>query len=186
MNLAAFYNDYQDQQVSSFIDTTIVLLNVGKSATYGLEGEFKFQATEAFYMQLGIAYLKAEFTKFGVEGVDLIGNELEQSPKLSFNGLVSYQWQVMDGVVRAQADYFYKGDHYMDIFNSESSRQNSYGLWGAKVSYEINDFSFSFWGKNLSDEEYFTNFFGSRFLGAEQFSTGAPKTYGIGFSYNYE
>ena len=58
-NLTAFYYDYKDLQVSKIIARTSVNENI-KSNIYGLEGEFVFSPTDAFVVDMNVAYLKTE------------------------------------------------------------------------------------------------------------------------------
>jgi iron complex outermembrane recepter protein len=64
----------------------------------------------------------------------------------------------------------------------------SYGLFNAMVTLRTHDenWEFNIWGKNLADEEYYTNV--SNFytaFGAAMWYWGAPRTYGASIRYNW-
>ena len=94
-NLAAFYNDYQDLQVS-FYDPAYVGSrrgNAGKAHTYGVELETDARPTERFSAQFNVGWLFAIYDDYkgaGGAGVNADGNRLLNSPRWSLAGGITY------------------------------------------------------------------------------------------------
>ena len=98
-NLAAFYNDYQDLQVS-FYDPAYVGSrrgNAGKAHTYGVELETEARPTERLSAQFNVGWLYAIYDDYkgaGGAGVNADGNRLLNSPRWSLAGGVTYDLPV--------------------------------------------------------------------------------------------
>ncbi|UAL12636.1 TonB-dependent receptor [Caulobacter segnis] len=98
-NLAAFYNDYQNLQVS-FYDPAYVGSrrgNAGKAHTYGVELETEARPTERLSAQFNVGWLYAIYDDYkgaGGAGVNADGNRLLNSPRWSLAGGVTYDLPV--------------------------------------------------------------------------------------------
>jgi len=96
-NLAIFYNDYKDLQVS-FYDPAYVGSrrgNAGKAHTYGVELETDATLSDRLSVQATAGYLFAEYDRYrgaGGAGVDADGNRLTNSPRWSLSG--AFNWDV--------------------------------------------------------------------------------------------
>lgn len=94
-NLAVFYNDYQNLQVS-FYDPIYVGSrrgNAGQAHTYGLELETDTRITESLGAQFTAGYLYAVYDEYkgaGGPGVDADGNRLISSPRWSLSGAINW------------------------------------------------------------------------------------------------
>lgn len=94
-NLAIFYNDYKDLQVS-FYDPVYVGSrrgNAGQAHTYGVELETSAQLGENFSAQFAVGYLYAVYNSFkgaGGAGVNADGNRLFNSPRWNLSGGLAY------------------------------------------------------------------------------------------------
>jgi iron complex outermembrane receptor protein len=94
-NLAAFYNDYQDLQVS-FYDPAYVGSrrgNAGQAHTYGVELETDARPTERLGVQFNVGWLFAVYDDYkgaGGAGVNADGNRLIGSPRWSVSSGVTY------------------------------------------------------------------------------------------------
>jgi iron complex outermembrane receptor protein len=96
-NLAVFYNDYQNLQVS-FYDPVYVGSrrgNAGQAHSYGVELETDAALTDALSAQLSMGYLEAIYDEYkgaGGAGVNADGNRLTNSPK--WNLSAGFTWEV--------------------------------------------------------------------------------------------
>jgi iron complex outermembrane receptor protein len=85
VNLAAFYNKYENQQVSALsasCSSGTVVQNAGSSKIYGLEGSVDALVTEADKLDLGITVLHARFDDFlasPTNGAAALGQETVQA-----------------------------------------------------------------------------------------------------------
>jgi iron complex outermembrane receptor protein len=94
-NLAVFYNDYRDLQVS-FYDPAYVGSrrgNAGKAHSWGIELENDLRLSKALSLQASGGYLEAIYDDYkgaGGAGVNADGNSLTNAPKWSFSGGATY------------------------------------------------------------------------------------------------
>ncbi|HKX21639.1 MAG TPA: TonB-dependent receptor [Rhizorhapis sp.] len=94
-NLAVFYNDYNDLQVS-FYDPAYVGIrrgNAGKAHSWGIEIENDLRLSDRFSVQTSGGYLKAIYDDYkgaGGNGVDADSNPLINAPKYSLSGGATY------------------------------------------------------------------------------------------------
>jgi iron complex outermembrane receptor protein len=109
-NLAAFYNDYQDLQVS-FYDPAYVGSrrgNAGQAHTYGVELETDARPAERLGVQLNVGWLFAVYDDYkgaGGAGVNADGNRLIGSPRWSVSSGFTYDVPVeIPGSLRVGLD----------------------------------------------------------------------------------
>ncbi|BCW89210.1 Vitamin B12 transporter BtuB [Alphaproteobacteria bacterium SO-S41] len=94
-NLAVFYNDYTDLQVS-FFDPVYVGSrrgNAGQAHTYGVELETDARLSDNFSLQFAAGYLYAIYDEYkgaGGAGIDADGNRLVNSPRFNLSGGFTY------------------------------------------------------------------------------------------------
>ena len=90
-NLAVFYNDYKNLQVS-FYDPVYVGSrrgNAGQAHSYGVELETDAAFTDAFHAQFSAGYLFAVYDEYkgaGGAGINADGNRLTNSPRWNLSG----------------------------------------------------------------------------------------------------
>lgn len=122
-NLAAFYNDYTDLQVS-FYDPVYVGSrrgNAGKARTYGVELETEARVASGLTLFANAGYLNAKYQEYkgaGGAGVDADGNRLINSPKWTLAGGGAYDVPIhIPGALRLAADAEYQSATYANALN---------------------------------------------------------------------
>ena len=83
-----FYFDWSDQQVTTTLPGGVpgfdnAVVNAGKSEVTGAELELEWRATERVSLFTSVGIVDSEFKTFVVNGVDLAGRSLPQSPDLT-------------------------------------------------------------------------------------------------------
>ena len=100
-NLSAFYYDYQNQQVFSQVLrnglTMQILDNAASSRSYGGEAELAGEISRNLSFSFSVAYLDSKILKYVSDGQDFSGNVLQNSPKWSIGGSISYNMPLADG-----------------------------------------------------------------------------------------
>lgn len=160
-NLALFYMDRKDQQVSAsqqdpnnpqrFI---LYTENAGSSSNYGAELDANWYATSNLHLYTSIGWLETEYGDYQYEDkyggiVDLSGRELAHSPNFTFS---------VGGTYRTDSGWFAnvnasgKSDFYYS--DSNESKSDAYQIFNAKIGYEADMWSAYLWGRNLFDEKY--------------------------------
>ena len=160
---AAFYYDYQDQQV--FMNQSAItpgapplqlLSNVGESAIYGVEFDLNAQINAAFSTQLSLGYLpKANLASF----VDATGNEIKDNrlpftSKWNIAAQANYVVELSSGQINFHIDADYQSEFYFDQNQNPYASQDSFILWNARVTWEKSNWTAGVWVKNITDEEY--------------------------------
>ncbi|MEI9939088.1 MAG: TonB-dependent receptor [Pseudomonadota bacterium] len=118
-NLAAFYNDYRDLQVSYTSPAypgNSIRGNAGKAHTLGMELETDTRLPFGLGLQFGGGYLYAiydEYKNAGGIGVDADGHPLINSPKWNLSGGATYDIPIpVPGLVRLAADVQWASSFY--------------------------------------------------------------------------
>lgn len=199
LNLAAFFTDYKDLQVTRFFQpagTTFgqfITENAGKAEIKGLELETTVRPTHAFEFGGTVSLLDARYTEFTgtpsqVVTGDFTGNRLRQAPRFSSSAYASYTHDFADGgSVGTRVTYKYQSLSYYDADNNPITTIPAYELIDGSVTYTTPDgrIDVSLWGKNLGDEDYRTHVFSQRDSRVAFALFGEPRTYGVTLSYNY-
>ena len=200
LNIAGFYAEYSDLQLTRFTGTTSVLLNAAQAEVRGMEAEGQFVVNDNLTLNASLALLHSEYTSFpgavsfvtspttglGTQTVfDASGNTIMRAPEMTSTLGFDYHvtnsvgdefglnmnWYHNDGFF-FEIDNQYKQDAY-DIVSAEGRWLPAAGRWGVRV-----------WAKNLFDELYWGNI---------QTSSGnpparlpaAPRTFGISLDVNF-
>ncbi len=195
LNLAAFYYDYQDQQVfmnqqsaEQLSAPAQVLDNVGESVIYGAEADVTYLPGSNWLLQAGIGYLpEANLKEFiNIQGQTIRDNRLPFSSEWNANGLVNYITDTEIGTLSFQLEFDYQSAFYFDQNQNPLARQGAYTLWNGSASWQRDNWQVMLWVKNLTDEEYSQIHFdmGPTF-GLLQDLKGEARRYGAEISYHF-
>ena len=200
LNIALFYNDYQDLQRTSLVPTgdgTGVTQSTGNAAeatVQGAEVEVTLQAADNLVFTLGYGYTDASFDEY--RGFDVTGDgvpdpqlarnlDFTRVPENTASASVNYSMGLGAlGDLDFRAAISYTDEVYFDDRNT--ILEPSYSTWDASVTYHdpTDHWSVALFGKNLGEEEY--AYWGTSLgaLGQNRF-VGAPRTVGLRVSYDY-
>ena len=187
LNLAAFYNDYSDIQLTSIrsVQGLIVAVteNAGQARIQGLELEMVAQPVKPFTIRAGIGYTDARYTELDPGATVTLDTKLVKTPKLTANLVADYEFGLGNaGSLTVGGDLSYRSSYFMDPNNTPLFEQSGYGLFGAHVGYLSSDkhWAVTAFGTNLSDKRYMTNAlqsYGS--FGTADASFGPPVEWGL-------
>lgn len=178
MNVSAFYNDYENQQVLQQVtrmgNVGVEVLNAQESTIQGVEIEIQADLGSDIYAMFTAGYIDSEFDEFiftnstaelvdgelteVFEEVDATGlDALRESPLTASVSLGKNFFFKNGDSLGANIGYAYRGEIYNSLDKREVSRQKSYGLWDARLDYRLANgrTDIALWGTNLNDEEYF-------------------------------
>ncbi|SDK38341.1 TonB-dependent receptor [Microbulbifer yueqingensis] len=209
--LAAFYQDRSDVQAKqsifdpadfSFDD---FLANAAGGATTGLEVELNYLATDSLRLFASAGWLDAEFVDFvstshvdarddwngiALAPVDLDGRDVAHAPNYQYFTGAEYAFtpSLLLRVEVEGKDSFY-------FSNSHDEKSIAYELLNARLTYRGNNWEASLWGRNLTDEDYYTrgfyfsNQFGNNpangYAPEPYYQYGEPRVAGISGSYTF-
>lgn len=197
INGAAYFYDYQNEQVLSIVCTVngaVGKFANAKSHIHGAELEAVWEPVSGLRISQSASYKKGNFTEFedvsvsacqaglGTVLVDRKGEPIK-FPKWSYGGDLSYAMPMGAFTVTAQADYSWR-DKYPSwlgakydvsqywLVNASLTLSPAEGPWGVSV-----------WARNIFDKEYDVtrNFF----VNADIAQPGVPRTYGVRLNYAF-
>ena len=188
VNVAGFFNDYDDQQLAQFQDGVYRILSAD-SEIYGAEVEASLAPAEGLLLSFSLGFLDTEITKAPDPAQE--GNRLIGSPEFSANYSVLKEWTTPSGnVFGVGIDGRYVGKQKFDIGSPGSGFQqgdDAYHLMNAQGYFQFGPdgrHRMMVWGKNLTDEEIMTTRFGWG-PGRDVFVLTEPVTYGVSYRMDF-
>ncbi|RYG18401.1 MAG: TonB-dependent receptor, partial [Caulobacteraceae bacterium] len=186
-NVAAFWNDYTDLQLSSFTSDgsggfEALFTNAGAATIRGIELELAARPIDGLTLNGTVGYLDAQYDEYiGPGGTDISDQrELVNAPEWSTRlGAVYVADLGASGRLTFGADAAHRSKVYPTVSSSEVLAQEGYTLVDAFVRWtDSNDrLSVELGGKNLTDERYVEQGFDlSDSLGYQLAYFGAPRT----------
>ncbi len=197
LNLAYFYNKYEDIQLSVFTSFTLPngsqsffgdFTNAGRGTAQGLEAEYQFLPTENWLISGNLAWLDTKYDEFITAGVNVADSQrFTNAPEFSGAINVEYRTDLANGGnLSARVGYSYQSEVWPTTDLSPAIRQDGYGLVGAGVIWRVNDaWSLSLQGSNLADQEYRTTGYNIPSYGVLSGFYGNPRQYGLTARYEF-
>ncbi|WP_299422433.1 TonB-dependent receptor [Sphingomonas bacterium] len=198
-NLAAFYTDYRDLQVTRFFQpagTTFgqfITENAGKARIKGVEVEAS--ATPVRGLEFGgtFAYLDARYVEFTGTPSTIVtgnfnGNRLRQAPEFTASAYGGYTYEFADqSSLGIRGTYKYQSLSYYDADNNPITVIPGYDLVDGSITFTSSDkhLELSLWVKNLTQTEYRTHVFSQRDSRVAFALYGEPRTYGLTATFKF-
>ena len=193
LNAAGFYYDYTDKQLrGAVLDPTFgpleALVSIPKSHVEGAEIQLVAHPTNGLTIDTGATFVQTAVDQFtGYNALAQFGNQAGTafpfSPKWQSNTNIDYEFPVVsgvDGFIGGSLTYnsmTYAGVGALNIF-----RIDAFTVLGlrAGVTFDDGRYRLWVWGKNVTNEYYWSNVFAngdaiSRFV-------AEPATFGLGLS----
>ena len=164
---SVFYNEYQDQQVTtqvpagagiaSFVD------NVGSSTFYGAELEGRLRILDSLSANFAVGYLNSDFEQFlrynlTTRMFEDISSQVVLQNAPEWTGYLGLTWigDVAGGALAVTPSVSYRGDFSMFEFPNPILDQQAYSLVDLSIVWTdpSDRFTLGLYGKNLTDEEY--------------------------------
>ena len=186
LNVAAFtieYNDKQEDIVkpgSGGQLTLTVVENASTATMEGLEMDFTWVITEGLSLRGNVGLLDASFDDYVVPSatgmVDKSGMALRRAPDMTAGLGLLFERQMAEGhFLVATLNYTWKDDYYISAssnggdktvpvaqggagFSYNPSLVDAFGILDASINWETENWTFSLFGKNLTDETYLMSF----------------------------
>jgi len=189
---AVFYNEYQDQQVTTQVPAVAGIAsfvdNVGQSTFYGAEFEGALFLTDSLTANFAVGYLNSEFDEFLRYNLTTMVFEdissqvvLQNAPE--WTGYLGLTWTGMlaGGELAVTPQVSYRGDYSQFEFPNPDLDQEAYALVDLSAVWTSPDdrFTVGIFGKNLTEEEYRVggyNFPGATFNNSVIGYYGPPRT----------
>jgi len=165
LNLAVFTNDYDDKQEEVVIPAPpptgqqTITVNASTAEMNGIELELRALITEGWTIGFNAGWLDAEYKDFmsdtNLDGVpeDLSDLELRRAPDYTYALNSDYRFPFWCGEASIQAVYRYKDDFYTTFANDQMGFVEGHGLLDASINYSMDHWTFTVFGRNLTDED---------------------------------
>ena len=189
---AAFYYDYQDQQV--FVNQTSgpapyhVLKNAGESTIYGLEAEMSWRPVAALKLDLALGHIpKADLGSDQRNPLFVADNRLPFTSEWMASGQLEYDLSGVVNHLLLQLGFVYQSEFFFDQYENPYIRQDGYTLWHGRLAYQpIPELELAVFGKNLLNKEYTELKFDSiAALSAVTQLRGEARQLGVGVTYHF-
>jgi iron complex outermembrane receptor protein len=182
-DLAAYYNDWKDIQVSNFElvggSTLSIITNAAAAHIYGLEGQMRYNISREFEANLSAAYTHARyasfpdspaynqclsaacagpgFANFGsfvVSPTDATGDTLPRSPSLTSSLGLTYTTPLAGGKFGLTGNLYYTSKVYFDT--SDQTSQGGYATLGLRAQWTdpSDHYTLALYGNNVTNRHY--------------------------------
>jgi iron complex outermembrane receptor protein len=191
LNLAAYFSDYQDIQVTVNQTPRNFVANAAAGEVKGAELELQARPTANWSFNFGGGYMDAKYTEVGsglAAGQVLpitVATHFVKAPKWTANGGIEYSRELpVGGRMIARVDWTHYSTIYNDVANDPDLTQSGYDLFGARIGYTSPDqlWQAALFGSNLSDERYMVSGNASSGFGLKEASFGRPREWGLSVS----
>ncbi len=155
--------------------------NGAEGFNQGLELELAFQATDRLLLSANLGLLDTEFENYiNGDGDNLDGRDQAQAPSYQFYVAGAYQFSdaLQLNLSIEGRDEFYFSDGHGEL-------SPSYALLNGALTYEVNNWELSVWGRNLGDKNYFLRGFSfpndprDGYSNTRWTQLGSPRQFGI-------
>ena len=171
-----------DSNASDFID---YFGNSAKGSNYGLEIELNWMPTDHLSVYTSVGRLITEYDT----PLSLALDSREQAHAPSYQYVIGSRLQLSPNllwIVEAE------GKHKFYLSSSHNERSQSYRLANTSLLYSTKDWTFSLWGRNLTDQDVIVRGFGGfgndprKYYAPEPYyQYGEPRTFGISSDYRF-
>ena len=162
-NGAIFRSDYDDKQESILIPVNLanvatVVRNASTLEMTGIELEMRYQITEAWDLLVTYGYLDSEYDDYIADltgdGIVTDNSDLvpRNTPENTFGLTTSYTMQIGNGDLKGRVSYRFRDDMETNSSNDPLGHLDSIYNVNANISYSIENYSISVWGRNITDE----------------------------------
>ena len=196
MNVAGFYYDYTDKQISVYFADPIYtalrrLRNIPESRAYGVDAEATWYVNDAFSLNVAATKLTTEVIDYhgtNANGQDQVydGIPFPNSPEWQASVTASYDAPISERLgLQATLNYRWQSETASDLSEGPLFEVDAFGTLNGSVGlYDLNGrWKLNAWARNLTDEYYWTSVSSNANL-AVRFA-GKPRTFGLNLSYAY-
>ena len=147
----------------------------------GLEVEAAFQVDERLKLTASLGWLDTQYQDFiNGNNENLDGRDQAQAPRYQFYLAADHQ---ISAAWRLNLSLEGKDQYYFSDGHAEQSP--SYALFNGSVSYSVENWGLSFWGRNLGDKDYYLRGFSfpndprDGYTSTRWTQLGAPRQFGV-------
>jgi len=193
LNASAFYYDYEDKQLRGAVLDPVfgpleALVSIPKSHAVGAEAQLVAHLSDGLTLDTSLIYVNTRIDEFtGFDAVahfgDQSGTPFPFSPEWQSITNLDYEFPLSHALkVFLGGSLIYNSDTFAGVGALDLLRIDSFTLLDLRAGVELGDGRYRIWawGKNVTDEYYWSNVFANGNAVAR--FVGQPATYGISLS----
>ena len=192
LNASGFVYSYENQQLPRIVllpsgSFGQVISNAAESDINGIEVDVSMTPAAGLMLSAGYAYLDATYDEFVFnQALDFSGNQMPRAPEHSYFVNVDYQRPIGSGTGFVHADWSWQDDIFFEFDEGATfgTRQEAFGLLNVEAGFEMANWRFTAWSKNLTDKTYRSSVL--NFGGNTIEFLGLPRTYGLSVRYAFD
>lgn len=185
VNLAAFYNDYKDQQLYILMGNLgIAFINAAAATIKGIEGELRWKPAAGTTITAGAGWLDAHYDELFFNGEDLAGNRMILVPEFNAQLGLRQEWALGPGRLSADIGLTYASSQFFDLLSTLG--EGAHTTADARLEYAFGDkgaYRVGLWGRNITDERFTVQAFDLGTGG--QAVPNEPRYYGVSFRVDF-
>jgi iron complex outermembrane receptor protein len=192
-NLAVFYNDYKDMQLTINATPQNFVRNAGAADIKGAELEVVSRLARGLDFNFAAGYLDAKYTELDPQLATLnppltVAKQLVKAPEWTLSSGLQYSFAAGSaGNITLRGDWSYKSKVYEDVFNDARLVQPAFDIVNAYASFATIDshWEIALFGTNLTDERYRISGNSSLGFGLAESTFAAPREWGATLRYRF-
>ncbi len=189
-NAAGFYTEVEDAHYFQFFPLSLarVISIIDEVEIWGFEAEASAGLTQGLEVFGSFGWIDSEI-QANAEDPQSVGNDMPYTADYTLALGAQYIAPLTDRIdFVGRIDYTREGEMWFDTLNTPGTQRDPVDLVNLRLGVEDENWSLTFFGRNIFDEEY--NADGvvliNPFIGAFNFVTkGAPATYGLELGYRF-
>jgi iron complex outermembrane receptor protein len=156
LNGSAYYYNYDGYQAFKITNLAQQVLNA-QATVKGVDLELAATPVKGLNLSLSGSYVDMVVKDINYNSI-IADRRNVFTPKLQFNALARYEWDMFGGSMAIQGDTAYKSHTYYSISNFDSTRIPGYWVHNARVSYTTADRRWELAAsvQNIANERYRT------------------------------
>lgn len=184
---AVFYIHWYDQQIYQTNPSGYGsrITNAGESVSKGVELSLQAEPLCGYNIAVNYGYSHATFVTYIDGNQDYSGNYIPFVPRNTLSAQFNKVFELnnfkhLDNI---KVNILYKGLGKLYFNEVNSAEQSFYSVLDAKLSFVKNNFQLDIWGRNLTNEDYYTHFFSvyeNNFV-----QTGRPVNFGMDIKFKF-
>jgi len=199
-NVAAFYNDYKDEQVFVLVPPipggsggpVSVLDNAKRAHTQGFDLMLSAVPVTGLTFTAKVGLLETKLDRFvsaaDPSQADYSGNDLPFAPKVSTHLMAEYRHPIRGDQLNIQLSASYRSRQFYDTTNDPYIAQPGYWISNLRIAYELNHgrAELAAFVRNIANEKYDIDRFNlTQPFGFIQGIPGQPRLVGFEFSRHF-
>jgi iron complex outermembrane recepter protein len=185
-----FFYKYKGEQANSVDPITFLQteVSIARSTIKGGEFEITAKPWSPLTTRLNMSYLRSRIDEGELNGLDVGGNQLPLAPRVTVNANVTWDvYQAAAGKLSLFASERYVTRQYSDLVEDPSDAFGAYSVTDARATFEFSKLplTVSFFGRNLTNREYFLSRSDIAAFGFVYEHVGNPRTYGAEVRYTF-